>query len=51
VGEDAIAHDVMYFPIETFDALPARLLKKAIGARWIASVTSTRRALSAWPVL
>jgi len=51
VGEDAIAHDVLYFPIETFDSLPARLLKKAIGARWIASVTSTRRALAAWPVL
>jgi NADH dehydrogenase len=51
VGEDAIAHDVLYFPVETFDSLPARLLKKAIGVRWIASVTSTRRALSAWPVL
>jgi len=51
VGEDAVAHDVMYFPIGTFDALPARLLKKVIGARWIASVTSSRRALSAWPVL
>jgi NADH dehydrogenase len=51
VGEDAVAHDVMYFPVSTFDSLPARLLKKAIGARWIASVTSPRRALSAWPVL
>jgi NADH dehydrogenase len=51
VGEDAIAHDVMYFPIETFESLPARVLKKVIGVRWIASVTSLRRALSAWPVL
>jgi NADH dehydrogenase len=51
VGEDAIAHDVLYFPIETFGALPAKLLKKVIGARWIASVTSTGRALSAWSVL
>jgi NADH dehydrogenase len=51
VGEDAVAHDVLYVPIETFDSLPARLLKKVIGARWIASVTSPRRALSAWPVL
>jgi NADH dehydrogenase len=51
VGEDAIAHDVMYFPIDTFDSLPARVLKKVIGARWIASVTSPQRAVSAWPVL
>ncbi len=51
VGEAAIAHDVMYFPIETFESLPARVLKKVIGVRWIASVTSLRRALSAWPVL
>jgi NADH dehydrogenase len=51
VGEEAIAHDVMYSPIETFESLPARVLKKAIGVRWIASVTSLRRALSAWPVL
>ena len=51
VGEEAIAHDVMYFPLGTFDSLPARFLKKAIGARWIASVTSVRRALSAWSVL
>jgi NADH dehydrogenase len=51
VGEDAVAHDVLYVPIKTFDSLPARLLKKIIGARWIASVTSPGRALSAWPVL
>lgn len=51
VGEEAIAHDVMYFPISTFESLPARVLKKAIGVRWIASVTSVRRALSAWPML
>mgnify|MGYP000633950343 CR=1 FL=1 len=51
VGEDAVAHDVMYFPVETFDAFPARVLKKVIGARWITSVTSPRRALSAWSVL
>ncbi|MFB6229069.1 MAG: NAD(P)/FAD-dependent oxidoreductase [Halobacteriales archaeon] len=51
VGEAAIAHDVMYSPIETFESLPARVLKKVIGVRWLASVTSLRRALSAWPVL
>ena len=51
VGEDAVAHDVMYFPITTFDSLPARVLKKVIGARWITSVTSPQRALAAWSVL
>jgi NADH dehydrogenase len=51
VGEDAVAHDVIYSPVTTFDSFPARFLKKTIGARWIASVTSPRRALSAWSVL
>jgi len=51
VGEEAVAHDVMYVPIETFDSVPARVLKKVIGVRWIASVTSLRRGLSAWSVL
>jgi len=51
VGQDAVAHDVLYSPVGTFDSLPARVLKKFIGARWIASVTSTRRALSVWSVL
>jgi NADH dehydrogenase len=51
VGEDAVAHDVIYSPVKTFNAFPARFMKKAIGARWIASVTSLRRGLSAWSVL
>ncbi|MFB6096412.1 MAG: NAD(P)/FAD-dependent oxidoreductase [Haloferacaceae archaeon] len=48
VGEDAVAHDVMNVPVETFGGLPARVLKKGIAARWIADVSSYGRALSAW---
>lgn len=51
IGEDAVAHEVMYVPVETFNSFPARLAKKAIAARWIASITSFSRAASAWPVL
>ena len=49
VGEDAVAHDVMYFPIKTFGGVMARTLKKAIAARWIASITGVGRAAKAWP--
>jgi NADH dehydrogenase len=49
IGEQAVAHDVMYFPIETFGGLPAKTLKKGIAARWIFSVAGLRRAVSAWP--
>jgi NADH dehydrogenase len=49
IGEDAVGHDVMYVPISTFGGLPAKLLKKGIAARWIADVSSVRRALKAWP--
>jgi NADH dehydrogenase len=48
VGEKAVAHDVMYFPVETFGSLPAKFLKKFVAARWIADLTSWRRALGAW---
>jgi len=49
VGEDAVAHDVMFFPIKTFGGFMARNLKKAIAARWIASITGVGRAAKAWP--
>ncbi|MFW6435787.1 MAG: NAD(P)/FAD-dependent oxidoreductase [Halovenus sp.] len=48
IGEDAIAHDVMYMPITTFGGLPAKLLKKAIAVRWIADISSVSRAAKAW---
>jgi NADH dehydrogenase len=49
VGEKAVAHDVMYVPIETFGGTPAKILKKGIAARWIADVSGIRRAIDAWP--
>ncbi|MFB6173737.1 MAG: NAD(P)/FAD-dependent oxidoreductase [Halobacteriales archaeon] len=48
VGEDAVAHGVKGIPVDTFGGLPARLLKKAIAARWIADISSLRRAAGAW---
>ncbi|WP_276271681.1 NAD(P)/FAD-dependent oxidoreductase [Haloarcula litorea] len=49
VGEEAVAHDVMGMPIDTFGGLPAKILKKGIAARWIADVSSLGRAAKAWP--
>jgi NADH dehydrogenase len=50
VGEAAVAHDVSILPfVDTFGGFPARTLKKAIAARWIASITGVSRAASAWP--
>lgn len=48
IGEDAVAHDVLFVPINTFGGPAARLLKKSIAARWIADVASIRRAISAF---
>ncbi|TKX78178.1 MULTISPECIES: NAD(P)/FAD-dependent oxidoreductase [Halorubrum] len=48
VGEEAVAHDVMGMPIQTFGGTPAKLLKKAIATRWIAKVSSTGRGVSAF---
>ncbi|WP_436924297.1 NAD(P)/FAD-dependent oxidoreductase [Halosimplex amylolyticum] len=49
VGEEAVAHDVKYFPLSTFGGKPAELLKKGIAARWIADVSGVGNALDAWP--
>jgi NADH dehydrogenase len=55
VGDKAVAHDVQAFgvsaPVTTFGGMPAKNLKKAIAARWIADVSSYQRALSAWSML
>jgi NADH dehydrogenase len=51
VGETAVAHDVKGLPFSTFDGLPAKFLKKAAAARWIAKIASPARALKAWPSL
>jgi len=49
VGDKAVAHDVIGMPIDTFSGLPAKLLKKAIAARWINDITGVGRAAKAWP--
>jgi len=49
IGEQAVAHDVQYFPLSTFGGFLARNLKKAIAARWISSITGPGRAMKAWP--
>ncbi len=48
VGERAVAHDVMYFPVRTFGSLPAKFLKKFVAARWIADMGGWRQAIGAW---
>ncbi|MDS0298893.1 FAD-dependent oxidoreductase [Halogeometricum sp. S1BR25-6] len=53
VGEDAVAHAVKVpglgeIPPNVFGGPAARTLKKGIAARWIADVTTPRRALEAW---
>ena len=49
IGEQAVAHDVIGIPIDTFGGFPAKMLKKAIAARWINDVAGPGRALKAWP--
>ena len=49
VGDKAVAHDVIGMPIDTFSGLQAKLLKKAIAARWINDITGVGRAAKAWP--
>jgi NADH dehydrogenase len=48
VGEAAVAHDLVGVPVETFGGPAAVFMKKLVAARWIAQVSSWRRALSAW---
>ncbi|UPV73618.1 NAD(P)/FAD-dependent oxidoreductase [Halorussus limi] len=55
IGDKAVAHDVqaggVTVPFRTFNSYPAKLLKKAIAARWIADVSSVPKALKAWDSL
>jgi len=48
VGDAAVAHDVAFVPVATFGGVPARVLKKAIAARWLTDVDGYRRAVAAW---
>jgi len=55
VGETAVAHEVevssVSAPVRTFSSLPAKVLKKAAAARWIAKITDWKRAMQAWDAL
>ncbi|WP_255149658.1 NAD(P)/FAD-dependent oxidoreductase [Halorarius halobius] len=50
VGDEAVAHDVMYLDsvIDTFGGPVAEMLKKGIAARWINDVAGPSAALKAW---
>lgn len=48
VGDDAVAHDVAFVPINTFGGPAAKLLKKTIATRWIADISSAKRAVGAF---
>jgi len=48
VGNQAIAHGIKGSPLSTFSGIGARLLKKSVAARWVASLTSWPHALRAW---
>ncbi|WP_138006353.1 NAD(P)/FAD-dependent oxidoreductase [Halalkalirubrum salinum] len=48
VGDDAVAHDVAFVPINTFGGPAAKLLKKTIATRWIADISSAKRAAGAF---
>lgn len=48
VGDEVVAHGVLGVPINTFSGPAARTLKRAVAARWIARITSPKRALTAW---
>ncbi|SFR64969.1 NAD(P)/FAD-dependent oxidoreductase [Halogeometricum limi] len=48
VGDDAVAHDVLGVPLETFGGRPARFVKKSISFRWLRKISSLRRAARAW---
>ena len=48
VGDAAIAHNVDSLPFGTFGGPGAKFLKKAAAVRWIASISSLGRGMSAW---
>lgn len=48
VGDRAVAHDVIGIPLNTFGGPGARMLKKAISARWIGKSYSWVAAARAW---
>ncbi|MCL7418200.1 MAG: FAD-dependent oxidoreductase [Halalkalicoccus sp.] len=51
VGDEAVAHGIKPIPINTFGWVGAETLKKAVAARWIADISSAKRAKRAWKYL
>ncbi|WP_336344872.1 NAD(P)/FAD-dependent oxidoreductase [Halalkalicoccus ordinarius] len=51
IGDEAVANDIQGLPINTFGWIGAETLKKAVAARWIADVSSPKRAKRAWKYL
>ncbi|WP_423747409.1 FAD-dependent oxidoreductase (plasmid) [Haladaptatus sp. SPP-AMP-3] len=49
VGDEAVAHDILGIPLNTFSGPGARVLKKSISARWIGESSSWLAAAKAWP--
>lgn len=48
IGDDAVAHDVVGIPLNTFSGPGARVLKKSVSARWIGETYSWQAAAKAW---
>ncbi|WP_336363300.1 NAD(P)/FAD-dependent oxidoreductase [Halalkalicoccus salilacus] len=48
IGDEAVANDIQGLPINTFGWIGAETLKKMVAARWIADVSSPKRAKRAW---
>ncbi|QCJ48320.1 NAD(P)/FAD-dependent oxidoreductase [Haloprofundus sp. MHR1] len=48
VGDMAVAHGVQGVPVQTFGGPGAKFLKKAVATRWIADISSPKRAFTAW---
>ena len=48
IGDEAVANNVQGMPINTFGWVGAETLKKLVAARWIADISSAKRASRAW---
>lgn len=51
IGDEAVANGIQGLPINTFGWIGAETLKKAVAARWIADISSPKRAKRAWKYL
>ncbi|RBI59719.1 NAD(P)/FAD-dependent oxidoreductase [halophilic archaeon] len=51
IGDDAIAHEIKFVPVNTFDTAVASYLKRAVTTRWVNKVSSRRRAARTWQAI